>query len=216
MAKMKIDELNILGASDDEAFDYNEFIDHYFDTMQISKKQKKQRIEAAKEIMDIILYFLIWCDEFPEKVDDEIMHDFENDYKEKLFTFTEPDDYFAEYVPFFIKNLVDVSLEHKGEKYYSSVERAANVAVNESNLAFGHIEMQQAVDAGYTHKTWRTERDNRVRPTHRDVEGWTIPIDQPFLVGNSLMMFPKDQSLGADPEEVVNCRCVCSFSKKEV
>lgn len=212
MAKMKIDELNILGASDDEAFDYNEFIDHYFDTMQISKKQKKQRIEAAKEIMDIILYFLIWCDEFPEHINDEVLRQFENDYKQKIFEFSEPDDYFATYVPIFINNLVTTTLEHKGDTYFTSVERAANVAVNESNLTFGHMELQRAKSAGYKYKTWRTELDERVRPTHALVEGKTIPIDEPFLVGDSLMMFPKDQyTYNANPEEIVNCRCVCEY-----
>lgn len=215
MAKMKIDELNTLSASD-EPFDYEDYIEHYFDVMQISEKQKKERIEAAEELFDIILYFLIWCEEFPEQINDDVIRQFENDYKEKIFEFSEPDDYLASYVPIFIKNLIDVTMEHKEDEYYTSVERAANVAVNESNLTFGYSELQKAMDAGYKYKTWRTELDNRVRPTHAMIEGWTIPIDQPFLVGDSLMMFPKDQyTFGADPKEVVNCRCVCSY-KKEV
>ena len=213
MAEINTDELNILSASD-EAFDYDEFIEHYFDVMQISERQKKERIDAAKEFFDIILYFLIWCEEFPEEVEtEEVIRQFENDYKEKIYEFSEPSDYLASYVTLFIRNLIDVTMQHLGEEYFTSVERAANVAVNESNLIYGHEELQQAIDMGYTKKTWKTERDGRVRHTHAEIEGWTIPIDQPFLVGESLMMFPKDQyTFNADPKEIVNCRCVCSFS----
>lgn len=212
MAKMKTDELNILGASD-ESFDYEDFIEHYFDTMQITEQQKKKRIEAAEELLDTILFFLSWCEDFPESITDDVISQFENEYKEKIFEFSHPSDYLSSYVPVFIRNLINVTLEHVREEYFTSVERAANVAVNESNLIFGHEELQQAIDLGYTKKTWLTEKDFRVRQTHAEIEGWTIPIDQPFLVGESLMLFPKDQyTYNADPKEVVNCRCVCHFS----
>jgi len=56
-------------------------------------------------------------------------------------------------------------------------------------------------------KTWWTANDNVVRPSHRDVHGVTIPFDQAFTVGGSLMMFPGDPSMGAGAEEIVNCRC---------
>lgn len=211
MATMKTDELNILGAS--EPFDYKDFIEHYFDVMQISEKQKKQRIESAEELMDIILYFFGWCEEFPEEVNEEKIRQFENEYKEVIFEYAEPSDYLSSYVSTFMNNLIKVTMEHLKEQYFTSIERAANVAVNESNLIFGHEEFQRAKDLGYTKKTWLTERDLRVRPTHAEIEGWTIPIDQPFLVGESLMDFPKDQyTYNADPKEVVNCRCVCRFS----
>lgn len=209
---MKMDELNILSASN-EPFDYDEFIEHYFDTMQITEQQKKNRIEAAEELLDTILFFLSWCEDFPETITDDVIEQFENEYKEKIYEFSNPGDYLSSYVPLFIRNLVNVTLEHAGEEYFTSVERAANVAVNESNLIYGHEELQQAIDLGYTRKTWRTENDLRVRQTHSEIEGRTIPIDEPFLVGDSLMLFPKDQyTYNADPKEVVNCRCVCEYS----
>lgn len=213
MATSKIDELNILNSS--ETFDYHEFIAHYFDPMQINKKQKKERIEAAEEIFDAILLFLIWCDNAPERVqEEETIRSFENMYKEVIFQYVEPDDYLDSYVSHFIALLIKTTLDHRGEEYFTSVERSANVAANESNLVIGYSELERAKLLGFRYKTWLTELDERVRPTHQEMESVTIPIDEPFLVGDSLMMYPKDQyTYNADPQEIVNCRCVCTYSK---
>jgi len=56
-------------------------------------------------------------------------------------------------------------------------------------------------------KTWWTMRDNMVRESHAAVHGVTVPFDEPFEVGDSLLMFPGDTSLGAGVEEIANCRC---------
>lgn len=220
MARAKFDELNILSDStiqneeenSSKIFDYHDFINRYFDPMQISEKQRENRIEAANDIFDAILLFLMWCENVPERVQEEdTQRSFENMYKEVLFQFAEPDDYLDEYVALFIPQLIQVTLDHQGEEYFTSVERAANVACNESNVVIGYNEYSNAILLGYTKKTWHTELDERVRPTHQEMEGVTIPIEDLFLVGDSLMEFPKDQSHGASPQEIINCRCVCSY-----
>lgn len=221
MARAKIDELNILNApsiedeeeSSSKAFDYHDFITHYFDPMKITDKQKKERIEAAEELFDAILLFFMWCDNAPERVQEEAtQRSFENMYKEVLFQYAEPDDYLDAYVTLFIPQLIKVTLDHKGEDYFTSVERAANVAANESNFVHGHSDYQDAILLGYTKKQWRSEKDSRVRPTHREIDDTVLPIDQPFLVGDSLMLYPKDQyTYNANPEEIINCRCSCRY-----
>lgn len=216
MASAKIDELNILGGNTEnssDSFDYHDFILHYFDPMQISERQKKKRIEAAEEIFDAILLFFMWCENAPERVEEEnTIRSFENMYKEVIFQYSEPDDYLDKYVTFFMNNLIRVTLEHPGEEYFTSVERAANVAANESNTIFGYNEYQRAVLLGLTKKQWKSEKDSRVRQTHREVDDTVLPIEQPFLVGESLMLFPKDQyTYNAAPEEIINCRCSCSY-----
>lgn len=214
MAKSKIDELNIL-SNGSAAFDYHEFINHYFDTMRISEKQKKKRIEAAEEIFDAVLLFLIWCENAPERVkEEEVQRSFENMYKEVIFQYGYPDDYFELYVLLFIPTLISTTLAHFGEPYFTSVERTAAIAVNESNSVLNHVELQQAVDEGYTHKQWLTEMDEKVRPTHQEMEGMTIPINEPFVVGLSYMMMPHDTTMGADPEEIVNCRCSLAYLRQ--
>lgn len=217
MAELKLDELNILSGDSEnnelDGFDYEEFIEHYFDPMQLSKKQKEKRKELSKELLDIILYFLIWCEDYPDRViTEEIQEEFQNKYKDKVLDYAEPSTFFDTYIPLFIATLIDTTLSHKGETYFTSVERAAVVAVNESNHIFGNEDYENAKALGKQYKVWRTELDERVRPTHRLVEGKKVPIDEPFLVGQSLMMYPKDDSLGASADEIVNCRCVCSYS----
>lgn len=219
MAKSKIDELNILSSSDEEefeeSFDYHDYIAHYFDTMQISEKQRKERIDAAEDIFDAILLFLIWCENAPERVEEEeTQRSFENMYKEVIFQHGKPDDYFDAYVALFIPMLIATTLAHLGEPYFTSVERAANVAANESNSVVNHTELVAAINAGYTYKQWQTELDEKVRPTHQEMEGMTIPIEEPFVVGLSYMMMPHDSTMGADPSEIINCRCSLDYLKR--
>lgn len=211
MAKSKIDELNIL-KDDSEAFDYQDFIDHYYDPMQISERQKKKRKDAAEDIFDAILFFLIWCENAPDRVEEEsTLRSFENLYKEVIFQHGEPDEYFDTYVSLFIPMLIKTTLAHIKDAYYTSVERAALVAANESNSVVNHTELQEAIEEGYTQKKWLTELDEKVRFTHQEMEGVTIPINEPFHVGQYLMMQPHDISMGAGAEEIVNCRCSLSY-----
>jgi hypothetical protein len=63
---------------------------------------------------------------------------------------------------------------------------------------------------GATAKIWLATADGRTRPTHiaagaQYVEG--IPLDEAFIVGGYKMMYPGDRSLGAPPDEFINCRC---------
>lgn len=209
MATMNTDELNILGAS--EPFDYKDFIEHYFDVMQISEKQKKQRIESAEELMDIILYFFGWCEEFPEEVNEEKIRQFENEYKEVIFEYSEPSDYLTSYVSTFMNNLIKVTMEHLKEQYFTSIERAANVAVNESNTLFNYMDLENAKSLGYTKKTWVAEVDDRTRQDHLDMNKWTVPIDDWFVFPDCMMQFAHDEVNGT-ANQCSNCRCTTVYS----
>lgn len=220
MARAKIDELNILSSepteNDSDAFDYHDFILHYFDRMQISEKQKKERIEAAEEIFDAVLLFLMWCENAPERVlEDATLRSFENMYKEVIFQYSEPDEYFDAYVLVFIADLVKTTLDHMGEEYFTSIERAANVAANESNTVLNHVDIENAKLLGYNYKTWVAELDDRTRKDHEEMNGWTIPIDDWFIFDDCMMQFPHDEVNGT-ARQCANCRCSTVFSKKEV
>jgi len=60
-------------------------------------------------------------------------------------------------------------------------------------------------------KEWIRTYDDRIRDTHKDVTEKSIPMDKPFSVGGSLMMYPGDSSLGADAGEIINCRCTVGY-----
>jgi SPP1 gp7 family putative phage head morphogenesis protein len=53
-----------------------------------------------------------------------------------------------------------------------------------------------------SYKVWIAKRDNRVRESHEEIDGETVPKDMPFSNG---LMYCGDQS--GDPSEVINCRC---------
>ena len=54
-------------------------------------------------------------------------------------------------------------------------------------------------------------RDKRERKDHREVGGTIKPITEPFLVGDSVMDYPKDTSYGASASQIVNCRCSIKY-----
>lgn len=116
-----------------------------------------------------------------------------------------------------IRNLILAGIAFSGlaygmdkvKKWFDS-ERANTIALNEANWIYTNEEYFEAKETKTT-KTWHTSLDEKVRFTHMEVEGVTIPIDEAFEVGASKMMYPMDYSLGADASEIVNCRCSVSY-----
>jgi hypothetical protein len=71
---------------------------------------------------------------------------------------------------------------------------------------------QQLVDSGAADprditREWDSAGDNRTRETHRDADGQKVGMNEPFILGTARLMYPGDSSLGAPPEETINCRC---------
>lgn len=68
-------------------------------------------------------------------------------------------------------------------------------------------EQSEVVDS----KMWVSSGDDRVRPTHVDIDGTEVSLDEKFEVGNSSLSFPGDPN--GDPEEIVQCRCALAYNK---
>lgn len=59
-------------------------------------------------------------------------------------------------------------------------------------------------------KTWLSSQDERVRSSHSDMNGVTVPYDEDFeLPGGYRAKGPMDDRL--PPEEVINCRCLMTI-----
>lgn len=63
-------------------------------------------------------------------------------------------------------------------------------------------------------KSWQTEGDEKVRATHRAVDGVTVSASQDFIVGGFPMIGPGD--LRAPIHETANCRCWTIATIKEI
>lgn len=201
------DEINDL--SGDEIID----IDTYFDSMELSDEEKEKRKEFSNSMVDTMLFIFALFSvmrQYNSVNKQFIIDQLQSRYSELVLQYMDIDKIVDDYIQKFSEEIVNTTLKYPDEEYYLSNDRATLVSVNEANSILGYSQLQEAKDRGYTRKTWITERDNRVRKTHREVNGETIDIDRLFLVGNSLMAYPHDFS--AEPEEVCGCRCSIKYS----
>lgn len=88
--------------------------------------------------------------------------------------------------------------------------RARVIAQTETTRAYGAGTLaggmeQSRLTGRILRKRWDTEHDNRVRESHRDVDGEVRDLGMPFYVDGFPLMFPGDPI--GPPETVINCRC---------
>lgn len=189
-------------------------IDEYFDEMdltEIGKKKRKAFAEKMEEAMLFIFSLFSIMKKYNRINNEFIISQLKERYSEIVLRYVDIDKYLDDYISEFSEETVDVTLRHIEEMFYFSDERALLIGENEANGIFNYQEYSDAVKDGKKRKRWMTERDNKVRESHAEVNGITIPIEYPFVVGNSLMMFPKDTSLNAEIKQIANCRCTIQY-----
>lgn len=86
--------------------------------------------------------------------------------------------------------------------------RATEIALNETNWIYNWINHQKLIEEKQNTHTWVSMRDEKVRVSHWNADGQTVPINEPFIINGYKMMFPLDDSMGAPVEEIINCRCI--------
>ena len=89
--------------------------------------------------------------------------------------------------------------------------RSETIANTETAAAFNYARDNAMKQAGVTHKRWLHSQSPLIkepRPTHIENDRQTVPIDEPFDIGGVKFMYPSDSSLGAGPEDIINCHCV--------
>jgi hypothetical protein len=198
--------------------------DKYFGEMGLAEEDKNKRIKLAKDLENALLFLFALISTVREYDYTDIsivVLSFTNRYREALSENLEISEDLESYITLFATQIIDTTYNHldddaDGEKtdssnYYLSNDRAMYVAENESNTIWNNEEYAQAKRQGKTKKKWIDIRDKRERKTHLRVGGTVKPIDEPFIVGNSLMQFPKDDSLNAEDKEIINCRCTIRY-----
>ena len=185
-------------------------IDEFYNAMDLSEERVEERKAVADKLFAVFLSLFILV----ETVDDyEVcfywLTDSLRDIVEKYGFY---DAYSMLYINRFATEYLDVTFNRKEEsEYWLSPDRALLGALNESNAIIGYEELQDAIADGCEFKIWRTERDNRVRPTHKELDGKKIPIEEYFTVGMEQMLYPRDEVNCGDLSELSGCRCHLDF-----
>lgn len=210
MAILQIDELN-MPLSDD---DVTEELYEYFRGMEeIKDEQVEERVDFAKKLYDLMVMFLFLVSgtETVNEIQDIDYYVLmlQRRYRD-IIGFS--DSYIDSYVNYITLEIVNTTFENLATDYYLSQERALDIAKTETNTVINYSDYQAAIEDGFTMKTWITQRDNKVRKTHRAEDGKTIPIDKYFTVGGDKMLFPHDLSMNPKAENIIGCRCHIRYS----
>lgn len=225
MGLTNFDELNTLSTTETTKDDRRKAIRKkipiydYFENMQISEEEKEKRVRLANLLLADVLFLFALSKRNQDK--QYLSEAFQKRYLSSVKKVAEPDQKMQRYIRKVCDSIVDTTLKggslttSKANKpqdpYVVSVDRATNVAENEANAILNGDEYITAVKNGCTKKRWKSYRDERVRADHADVDGQVVDISRPFRVGKYMMMYPKDDSLGAGLEEIVNCRCSVEY-----
>lgn len=202
------DELNEF--SEDEILD----IDAYFDEMELSEEGKEERKKFAKDMKEIMLFLFSLFLVMKEKsyMDKRfIISQLHSRYSDLVVEYMKIDKYIEEHIKEFSEETVDTTLRHIDEEFYLSEDRSVLISVNEANSTLNYKDFENAITDGKTEKQWITEKDQRVRKTHKRLDDSIIPINDTFIVGNTLMRFPHDTFYGIDYKELSNCRCTVRY-----
>ena len=202
---MSFDELNSLLANK-RSMSFEQF----FGEMELSDDEIQQRIELAEKLEDgflFVLALLFTMQQYNEVNWERARQEYENRYLSALAGYVTITPYIRQYVRDMSYDIMDSTKKHQAEYYYYSPDRGKFMAECEANTTRSYQCNEDAIAQGKTMKRWLTMGDKRVRTTHKEVGGTSKPIGEPFYVGGSLMMFPRDRQYSPPNSLVCGCRC---------
>ena len=209
MMPLDFDELNKL-VGYGRSMPFNE----YFGEMQISPEQRRRRIDIAEDLEDGFLEILAWAFYTQQRgsvsessVKGRVKGLFETALGSEVKRLEETD----RIIDSLAKEIAKTTVKRgKTDPFFVSADRARLLAEDNANNFANYLDFEES-RGRYRWKIWNTILDGRERITHNFADGQMQPIAMPFEVGTSLLMYPKDTSLGADAEEIINCRCTLSY-----
>lgn len=205
----EIDELNI-----PMPYSRSEPFEQYFGDMDLTDEEKEKRIEVAGDLDDLMLFIFALISLMRENnaVDkDYIALQINNRYTAILQGYMGIDKYLEDYIRQFSNTFIQTTFDSIDDDWYLSADRSRFIAENESETTWNYDEYRKAIESGKTRKQWVDIMDKRERKTHREVGGTVIPIEDVFVVGDSLMRYPKDTYYGAEAKEIISCRCTVRY-----
>lgn len=186
-------------------------IDQFFDEMPITTEQKRLRKAFARRLEDEMIWlmsFLFYTRDNPQYL--TALEEIRERYRECADRDLLFEAYVADRIEQATADIIAATSRHEDDPYFYSKDRARVIAENESNVIWSHTEYEDAVK-NKSYKRWRTIMDNHERDSHAEVNGVVMPINEPFVLQGGLMMYARDDSLGASDEEILGCRCGIEF-----
>ena len=56
-------------------------------------------------------------------------------------------------------------------------------------------------------KIWASSGLPNTRSSHAEADGQEVDSEEPFIVDGELLMYPRDDSMGASAANIINCAC---------
>ena len=102
-------------------------------------------------------------------------------------------------------------IKNKLVRKYNKLSNVERVLDTELHAQSELVRQEHSKALGYTHKTWKTQEDSRVRDTHfhNGVADKRIPIDSDFRAGGQRAEQPGDVRLQASDR--IRCRCYLRY-----
>ena len=204
MTVMTFDELNQLVPKQ------NIPMEQYFGEMGLTNEQERKRLDLAERLEEEFIDILAWVFYTAQNraVSESVV---EERFREALLNSTDEEvmnlSRTEEIIDTVAKEVAETTVDRRNTPFFLSEERAYLLAEDNANTLFNYYDFEQALSQNKSMKQWLTILDGRERQTHNLADGMIAVVEQPFEVGGSLLMFPKDTSLGASPEEIIGCRC---------
>lgn len=209
MMPLDFDELNrMVGYG--RSMPFNE----YFGEMQIPSDKRERRIDIAEDLEEGFLEILAWAFYTQQsrkisesEVKGRVKGVFETVLGSDIKRLSETD----RMIDALSKDIARTTVKRgKEDPFFDSADRARLLAEDNANNFMNYLDFEES-RGRYRYKIWNTILDGRERITHNLADGQMQPMAMPFEVGTSLLMYPKDSSLGADASELIGCRCTLSY-----
>lgn len=219
----------------------------YFSVMEISEKEKQERVDIGVELFDAILYFfLIYEESYAQNLNNDkyLMDTLETELREIVDNRVGVDDYMDSYLITISSEIVETtnrnykknvsaqdnsdgfensanslsdippksSRNNVNSNYYTSFERAFNIAKNEANSILNYRDYKRAKSNKMRKKQWVSMKDERVRHDHFMQDDVKVQIDDYFYFPDCVMLFPHDSDNGTI-NQLANCRCTIKYSR---
>lgn len=220
---MRIDEMNINNRK-------TEFIDidQFFDEMELTDIQKKDRKKLAEDVSDAVLFLFELISQFTEKTISYnfVLSEFKKRFSKEVEKTVVIDDVISSHVDNMAVSIVSTCFKELDE-YMNQEEKpneeddddddpdekkrkkSVSIGENEACSILNYADFKKAIKQGMTRKQWLTMKDYKVRPSHFAVDDLIIPINDYFFVGGSMLLYPSD--IDGDASEVINCRCSIKY-----